>query len=297
MSALFTKFRQFGSNLREWAEMVRLEHTVFALPFALAGLILAKSGLPSVSVFLWTILAFAGARAAAMTVNRVIDAKIDALNPRTSDRAIPAGRISFIKAQIAVLVAFALMIFAAAHLPKLCLTLSPIAVIWLSFYSFTKRFTWLCHIVLGIALGGAVLGGWLAAGGTLTVAAPWLLALAVSCWVAGFDIIYALQDVQFDREQKLHSIPARFGLERALLISSFLHVLTVIGLVSVGLTLGLGLLYWIGVALVAGMLIYEHSLISASDLSKINAAFFNVNGVVSILTFVIFLLDKIIRHA
>lgn len=289
--------KTFSSTVREWAEMIKLEHTVFALPFALSGLILAAPGLPSLQVFLWTILAFAGARAAAMTLNRIIDAQIDGRNPRTQDRAIPAGRISSGKALLAAVAAFGLMIFAACHLPRICLMLSPIAVVWLSIYSFTKRFTWLCHIVLGIALGGAALGGWVAANGSLLVPAPWLLALAVATWVAGFDIIYALQDVDFDRSQKLHSIPARFGVPTGLLISTGLHVVTVLGLIGVGYVLALGPLYWCGVLLVAGMLTYEHSLIRPNDLSKINAAFFTVNGVVSVITFLIFLLDKIVRGA
>jgi 4-hydroxybenzoate polyprenyltransferase len=284
------------ATIREWAEMIKFEHTVFALPFALSGLILAAPGLPSASVFFWTVLAFAGARAAAMTLNRLIDSKIDALNPRTADRAIPAGRISSSMAIVATLIAFSVMIIAAFQLPRLCLYLSPIAVVWLSFYSFTKRFTWLCHIVLGIALGGAALGGWVAAGGLLDQPAPWFLAFAVATWVAGFDIIYALQDVDFDRKQKLHSIPARFGVANGLLISTCLHVLTIASLTAVGFTLGLGICYWCGVLLVACMLTYEHSLIKPTDLSKINAAFFTVNGVVSILTFFVFLLDKIIRH-
>ncbi len=285
------------TTIREWAEMIKFEHTVFALPFALSGLILAAPGLPAASVFFWTVLAFAGARAAAMTLNRLIDCKIDAINPRTSSRAIPAGRISSSMAMVATIIAFSVMIVAACRLPRLCLYLSPIAVVWLSMYSFTKRFTWLCHLVLGIALGGAALGGWIAAGGLLDQSAPWFLALAVATWVAGFDIIYALQDVDFDRKEKLHSIPARFGVRNGLIISTFLHVFTVASLAAVGFTLGLGICYWFGVLLVAGMLTYEHSLIKPTDLSKINAAFFTVNGVVSILTFFVFLLDKIIRHA
>jgi 4-hydroxybenzoate polyprenyltransferase len=284
------------AQLKEWAEMIKLEHTVFALPFALSGLILAAPKLPSLQTFFWTVIAFAGARAAAMTLNRIIDSKIDKLNPRTAERAIPAGRIKAGTATAAAVIAFGIMLLAASQLPKICLMLSPIAVIWLSIYSFTKRFTWLCHIVLGIALGGAALGGWVAADGSLGEAAPWCLALAVSTWVAGFDIIYALQDVDFDRSQKLHSIPARFGVGNGLIISSLLHVVTVAALIAVGYFLALGLCYWLGVLLVAGMLIYEHRLISPADLSKINAAFFNVNGVVSILTFVIFLADKLIRQ-
>ncbi len=291
-----TARKSFSSTIAEWAEMIKLEHTVFALPFALSGLILAAPGLPHLSVFLWTVVAFAGARAAAMTLNRIIDSKIDKLNPRTAERAIPAGRIPIQYALVAAVLAFSVMIGAASQLPRICLWLSPIAVVWLSIYSFTKRFTWLCHIVLGIALGGAALGGWVAANGSLSEPAPWLLALAVATWVAGFDIIYALQDVDFDRMQSLHSIPARFGIKTALLISSLLHVVTVAGLIGVGTVLSLGILYWLGVLLVAGMLIYEHRLITPTDLSKINAAFFNVNGVVSILTFFIFLTDKIMRH-
>jgi 4-hydroxybenzoate polyprenyltransferase len=166
-----------GNRLKEWTEMVKIEHTVFALPFALSGLLLGSDRLPTPAVWLWTIIAFAAARAAAMTLNRLIDAGIDAANPRTENRAIPAGRISPATAFIFAVVSFALMIFAAMQLPPLCLTLSPVAVLWLSFYSYTKRFTWSCHLVLGAALGGAALGGWIAAGGQLNSLAPWLLAL------------------------------------------------------------------------------------------------------------------------
>lgn len=280
-------------TVREWAEMIKIEHTVFALPFALSGMILSVNQLPGLATVFYTIIAFAGARAAAMTLNRVIDAQIDAKNPRTSTRAIPAGRIKNKPALAFAVLSFAIMLAAASQLPGICLQLSPIAVFWLSFYSFTKRFTWLCHFALGIALGGAALGGWIASSGSITGIAPWLLALAVATWVAGFDIIYALQDAEFDREQKLHSIPAHFGIKNALIISTLLHVFTVAALVGLGLALGLGVFYWIGCAMVAGMLTYEHSLVKPNDLSKINAAFFNVNGVVSILAFVAIFLDKI----
>ncbi len=283
--------------IREWAEMIKLEHTVFALPFALSGLVLATNHLPSWHTVIFTILAFVGARSAAMTLNRLIDARIDAVNPRTKDRSIPAGRIKPGTALLFVVAAFALMLAAASQLPLICLQLSPFAVFWLSFYSFTKRFTWLCHIVLGIALGGAALGGWVAAAGTIHGAAPWLLAFAVATWVAGFDIIYACQDEQFDSEQKLHSIPARFGLSKALLISSTLHVVTVAGLIGLGLTVkpAAGVFYYVGVALVTLMLIYEHSLVKPNDLSKVNAAFFTTNGIVSIVTFFTILLDRLMR--
>ncbi len=279
---------------QEWAEMIKIEHTVFALPFALSGLVLGSTALPSLSVVIWTILAFTGARAAAMTLNRVIDAAIDSRNPRTSMRAIPRGRIHPGRALVFAIAAFALMILAASQLPPLCLWLSPIAVFWLSFYSYTKRFTWLSHLVLGIALGGAALGGWIAAGGELTEAAPWLLALAVSTWVAGFDIIYACQDVEFDRAERLFSLPAAFGLGTALSVSAALHVATVAFLLALGASLSLGLLYWAGAFLVAVMLFWEHSLVKPTDLSRVNAAFFNVNGCVSIAAFLAILLDRLI---
>jgi len=280
---------------REWAEMIKLEHTVFALPFALSGLVLASPNLPNWSTVFFTVLAFIGARSAAMTLNRLIDARIDAINPRTKDRSIPAGRIKPATAVLFTIASFALMLAAASQLPLICLQLSPIAVFWLSFYSFTKRFTWLCHIVLGIALGGAALGGWVAASGTILGPAPWLLAFAVATWVAGFDIIYACQDAQFDSENKLHSIPARFGLANALHISIGLHVFTVAALVALGFFVQppAGIFYFIGVGLVTAMLVYEHSLVKPSDLSKVNAAFFTTNGVVSIVTFLTILLDRL----
>jgi 4-hydroxybenzoate polyprenyltransferase len=274
--------------------MIKVEHTVFALPFALSGLVLGSRDLPALAVVLWTILAFTGARAAAMTLNRVIDARIDARNPRTSTRAIPQGRIHAGKALVFAVASFALMIFAASHLPPLCIGLSPIAVAWLSFYSYTKRFTWLCHLVLGIALGGAALGGWIAAGGQLNEVAPWLLAAAVSAWVAGFDIIYACQDREFDQTERLFSLPAACGLKTALAVSSALHVGTVAFLVALGACLGLGIPYWCGVVLVAVMLCWEHSLVKPTDLSRVNAAFFNVNGCVSIGAFLAILADRLL---
>lgn len=278
---------------KEWAEMVKIEHTVFALPFALSGMVLAVPELPGGTVVVWTVLAFAGARAAAMTLNRLIDAEIDGGNPRTSTRAIPAGRITKSQALMFVGGAFAIMIYAASNLPRLCLYLSPVAVAWLSFYSYTKRFTWACHFVLGIALGGAALGGWIASSGQVLGLAPWLLAACVSTWVAGFDIIYACQDVDFDRSHSLYSLPAKFGVATSLRISSLLHVLAVMGLCLLGFVLSLGWFFWLGVVLVAFMLVWEHSLVGPKDLSKVNAAFFSANGYVSIAICVAIVLDKI----
>ena len=283
------------SSTKEWTEMIKLEHTVFALPFALSGLVLASPQLPAWNVVFWTILAFTGARAGAMTLNRLIDAKIDLRNPRTESRAIPQGRIKGGHAGIFSCLSFLIMLFAASHLPRLCLYLSPIALFWLSFYSFTKRITWLCHIVLGIALGGAALGGWVAAGGSLDSAAAWFLALAVSTWVAGFDIIYACQDFDIDKKEKLHSIPSRFGIANALHISVALHVVTVAAMGLLGWQVHAGVAFYAGLALITGMLIFEHSLVKANDLSKVNAAFFNVNGIVSILAFVAILIDRVLK--
>jgi 4-hydroxybenzoate polyprenyltransferase len=284
----------FSSCLKQvgtWAEMIKVEHTVFALPFALSGLILAQHRLPSPNIFFWTILAFLGARSAAMTLNRIIDAEIDARNPRTSTRAIPEGKISSGQALLLAIAAFFLMIFAASKLPPLCLWLSPIAIIWLSLYSYTKRFTWLCHLVLGIALGGAALGGWIAASGPLNTWAPWILALAVSTWVAGFDIIYACQDIEVDRMERLFSLPSTLSISAALNISRCLHLLTILALIFLGLSLHLGWIYFMGVAIVTVMLIWEQSLVKPNDLSKINAAFFTINGWVSILSFLFILID------
>ena len=278
----------------QWCELIKLEHTVFALPFAMVGLITATPSLPKFSTIFLVIVAFTGARAAAMSLNRLIDATIDGKNVRTEDRSIPKGRISKRAAFLFAVLSFATMIFAASFLPPLCLKLSPIAIIWLSFYSYTKRFTWLCHFVLGIALGGAALGGWIAAGGTLLCQPPWVLAIAVAAWVAGFDVIYACQDADFDKEQKLFSLPANFGIKTALRLSALLHVVTVLALIYFGFLLKLGLFFWCGVGMIAVMLIWEHSLVRPNDLSKVNAAFFNVNGIVSILAFLAILIDKLI---
>lgn len=276
--------------------MIKVEHTVFALPFALSGLLLASHSLPNWHVVFWTILAFIGARSAAMTINRIIDSQIDARNPRTKDRAIPKGEISVAKASAFTVLSFVLMIFAALHLPRLCLYLSPIAIFWLCFYSYTKRFTWLCHICLGIALGGAALGGWIAASGHLSGLAPWLLSLAVTTWVAGFDIIYACQDFSVDRQEQLFSIPARFGIANALIISRALHMVTVLAFILLGINLHLHLSFWVAAVAISAMLAYEQSLVKPTDLSKINAAFFNINGMVSILAFVAIFIDRVLSH-
>lgn len=281
-------------QVKEWAEMIKIEHTVFALPFAMSGMVLATDVLPGWATVGWTVLAFCGARSAAMTLNRIIDAEIDARNPRTAGRAIPAGRISRARAALFAVASFGLMLWAACHLPPVCLVLSPVAIIWLSLYSYTKRFTWLCHYALGVALAGAALGGWLAAGGHLGGFAPWFLALAVATWVAGFDIIYACQDVHIDKAEHLVSLPSTFGIAPALNLSVVSHLVTAGALVGLGVALKLGPIYWAGIVLVAVMLAWEHSLVKPDDLSQVNAAFFEINGYVSIAAFLAILLDRLI---
>lgn len=285
----------FFARLRAVLEMIKFEHSVFALPFALTGAVLAArgSGLDwgeLAAKFGWIVVAMVAARSAAMAFNRVADAEIDAANPRTRMREIPAGVIS--KAFTWVFVAFwsGVLMLAAYMLNPLCFRLSPVALAIVLGYSYTKRFTAFSHLVLGFALGIAPAAAWIAIRGTL----DWpilLLTAAVTLWTAGFDIIYSCQDHDFDREAGLHSVPARLGIRNSLLVSRGLHV-TMIGLlVWLSQALGLGVLSIAGIAVVAALLVYEHSLVKADDLSRVNAAFFTVNGFVSILFFVFWAAD------
>ena len=287
--------KKYNSKILEYFELIKFEHTIFALPFALSGMLLAKAqGWPKISVFIWVLLAMIGGRTAAMALNRIIDAEIDKKNPRTSNRAIPAGRIKKLSAFILTLVSFAVMIFAAFHLPLICIKLLPFALLILIFYSYTKRFTSLSHLVLGLALGAAASGGWLAVSGKIDI--PVILwGLSVTFWVCGFDIIYAIQDIEFDREHKLFSIPAWLGIKKSLLISKISHIITIILLVLLAIIYQAGTFYRIGIVFVMCMLFYEHYLLKNDDLSKINAAFFNVNGYVSIGIFIFILLDKVLN--
>ena len=281
------------SKIREYFELIKFEHTIFALPFALSGMLLASSGkLPELMTVFWVLLAMIGGRTAAMALNRVIDAEIDKKNPRTSDRAIPAGRVRKLSVLILALIAFGVLIFAAWQLPLICKQLLPAAIVILAVYSYTKRFTHLSHFALGAALGAAASGGWLAVSGEITIPAI-LWGFAIMFWVAGFDVIYALQDIDFDRKHKLRSIPALFGVKRSLALSRLFHVNTVIFLAILGLMSGTGLYYWIGVILTSFLLIYEHSLLKKNDLARLNKAFFNVNGFISIGMFFFILLDKL----
>ena len=282
------------SKILEYFELIKFEHTIFALPFALSGMLLASPDkFPAIGTFVWVLLAMVGGRTAAMSLNRLIDSEIDKKNPRTSNRAIPAGRISKISAFILVIFSFAVMIFAVWHLPLICKQLLPLAMLILVIYSFTKRFTYLSHFVLGGALGAAASGGWLAVSGKFSFPVV-LWGIAVVFWVAGFDIIYAIQDIDFDRENNLFSIPAWIGVKKSLLASKIFHLITIILLILLGLVYTVGMFYWIGVVFVACMLFWEHSLLKENDLSKLDAAFFNINGYVSIGIFIFILLDKVL---
>jgi len=271
-----------------YLKMIKISHSVFALPFAFVGALLAADGLPSLNKIIWITIAMVGARSGAMGLNRIIDRRIDAHNPRTSNREIPSGEIKVGDAMFFTAVSLGLMVFASYELNKLCFTLSPVAIAILVLYSFTKRFTWASHFVLGLAISGAPLGAWIAIRGSLD-AEILPLAIAVICWLAGFDILYALQDINFDESYGLFSVPRRFGIGRSLIISRSLHLLTFGLFVVTGAIFHLGIWFFIGLAIVGSLLIYEHSLVKQDDLSKLNMAFFNMNGYISItiLTFTV----------
>jgi len=262
--------------------MIKFSHTVFALPFALAAALLASRevGLPWPRLVA-ILVAMAGARTAAMGFNRIVDRQIDARNPRTANRELPRGAVSLRAAWTLTLLATVAFLGAAAFLGPLCLALSPVALLFLFGYSYTKRFTALCHLVLGLAIGAGPAGAWIAVRGDFGWV-PGLLMIAVMTWIAGFDVLYALADRDFDRGAGLHSIPARFGVAGSLWISAVLHLCTLVALVSLGLLAGLHLPYAVGVGLIAALLVYEHALLRPNDLSKLDMAFFNLNGYVSV---------------
>ncbi len=262
-------------------EMIKFTHTIFALPFALSGALLAAGGLPSGRQILFIILAMVAARTAAMAMNRLIDADIDAQNPRTASRAIPAGLLTKGAVSGAILLSVALLLWSAAMLNPLCLKLSPIALFFLVLYSYCKRFTALAHIVLGICLAAAPIGAWVALRGTIELPAI-VLGLIVLFWVSAFDMLYALQDLEYDRSVGLHSIPVALGVGGSLWLSRLFHLITVGLLVWLILLLGLGVWFWIGSGLMAAMLLYEHWLLRGGDLSKLDAAFFTMNGYISL---------------
>jgi 4-hydroxybenzoate polyprenyltransferase len=282
------------SRIRTTLEMIKFEHSVFALPFALTGAVLALHGWPSTRQVLWLIVAMVAARSAAMTFNRIADFRFDAANPRTRDRALPAGHLSMSFAAAFTVVACAAFMIAAWELNPLAFKLAPLVIALLIGYSYTKRFTMLSHLVLGACLGLSPAASAIALRGAVDAGIA-LLGVAVMFWVAGFDLIYACQDVDFDRRQGLFSIPARFGVRAALWISGAMHAIMLALLVIVARLEHLGWVALLGVALVTVLLAYEHGLVRPSDLSRLNAAFFNINGYVSVLFFVTWAGDVLVH--
>jgi len=281
-------------RLKILLELIKFEHTIFALPFAFLGAFFAARGIPLLGQMGWILVAMIGARSAAMGFNRLVDLPFDALNPRTAGRALPRGLMDRGSVVVLVLASSAVFVFAAAMLNPLAFALSPVALAIVLLYSYTKRFTWLTHLFLGLSLGCAPIGAWIAIRGNVT-AVPLMLGAAVLLWVAGFDVIYACQDFEFDRGQPLHSIPKRFGIAWALRISAAAHLIMVVLLAFLFRQEDLGLLSFAGLGAVTLLLVYEHSLVKPSDLSRANAAFFTVNGWISVLLFLTTGIDIIRR--
>ena len=277
------------TRFRVFFDLVKFEHTVFALPFAYLGMALASGvaagGWPGWPKFIWITVAMVAARTLAMSVNRLVDRELDARNPRTVNRPLPRGLISSQAVAVYAGISLAVLAMAAWQLNPLCLLLLPGALVFLLGYHYTKRFTWLSHWILGFTDGLAAPGAWVAVRGSILSRADlpaWLLLLAVTFWIGGFDLIYACQDVEVDQRDGLHSIPADFSVDTSLLLARVCHALTVVLLASVGLTTGLGWPFWVGLAVIVAMLVYEHSLVSPQDLSRLDVAFFNMNGYISI---------------
>ncbi|HET9306012.1 MAG TPA: UbiA-like polyprenyltransferase [Candidatus Sulfotelmatobacter sp.] len=281
-------------NLRVTLEMIKWEHSIFALPFALCGAMLAAGGFPSSRQLVWIIVAMIAARSAAMAFNRWADAAIDAVNPRTRTRALPAGHLSPAFVVTFVVISSGVFILAASQLNRLSLLLSPVALAVLLLYSYTKRLTRWSHLVLGFALGIAPAAAWIAVRGTLDPRIL-LLTAAVTFWVGGFDVLYACQDCDFDRQAGLHSVPRFFGIGAALWIARAFHLIMVGLLVALAMVFGLGIFATAGIVVVILLLLYEHSLVKPNDLSKLNAAFFTMNGVISVLFFVFVAADVLGR--
>lgn len=287
-------FKKIGVFL----EMIKIEHTLFALPFAfmgaLVGDIVINNQLPSWSQIGWILMAMVGARSAAMALNRMIDAAIDAKNPRTANRAIPAGLLKAGEVLLFTIISFGLLIWAAAMLEPLSFYLLPVAVFMLVFYSFTKRFTWLCHVVLGLTIALAPLGGWVAVTNEIGWEAV-IFYVTIACWTAGFDIVYACQDYEFDKKEGLYSIPVRFGIAKSLKIARGFHIATAIGFMVLFVMTSLSWWYLIGIVIALGLLIYEHLIVKPNDLTRLNTAFFTMNGVLSIVVFAFTFIDLVVK--
>ncbi len=281
-------------NLRITLEMIKWEHSIFALPFALCGAMLAAGGLPALRQLAWIVVAMVSARSAAMAFNRLADASIDAANPRTATRALPVGQLTPSFVTTFVLASCGVFVLAASQLNRLTLMLSPVALAIILLYSYTKRFTRWSHLFLGFALGIAPAAAWIAVRGSLDPRIL-LLTAAVTFWVGGFDVIYACQDHDYDRSHGLHSLPRYFGVRNALVIARLFHIVMIGLLVAVIVTFGLGKLAFVGLFFVTALLLYEHMLVRHDDLSKLNAAFFTMNGVISVVFFAFVAGDLLLR--
>lgn len=282
------------NKLKEYGKLVMFSHTIFSFSFALVSMILAANGLPKVSTLIWIIVCFMGARTGANAINRVIDAEIDAKNPRTASRQIPKGEVKKKEVIIFTAICFAIMLFGAYKLNFICLLLSPIALFLMIIYSYCKRFTYLCHLVLGVTCACAPVGAWLAITGELTLI-PLFMGAANTLWVAGFDIIYGSQDYDFDRANNLHSIPSKFGVKKAIYIAMSFHIITLMCLIIIGiLSPELGLIYYMGIGLIAGLFITEYVIVSPTNLTNVNIASYSVNQLVSIVLLIFGLLDTLI---
>ena len=277
-----------AGKLKTTLEMIKFEHTLFALPFAFLGAVMAAEGLPSWQQILWITLAMVGARSAAMTFNRIVDRDIDARNPRTANRELPSGKLSVQFAWVFLIVSAALFLFAAYSLNWLTFALSPVALASVLGYSYAKRFTSFSHLLLGWALAISPTGAWIAVRGAIDSEVPLLISLFVLMWTSGFDIMYACQDHDFDKKAGLRSIPARFGIERSLWMARLFHFQAWFVLLILFIVSGLGITALIGVGLVALLLVYQHTLVKPNDLSRMNAAFFTTNAFVSVILFVTF---------
>jgi 4-hydroxybenzoate polyprenyltransferase len=279
---------EFWGKLRTTLEMIKFEHTLFALPFAFLGAILAANGLPTIPQIIWITVAMVGARSAAMTFNRIIDIDFDAANPRTANRELPSGKLSIGFAWAFLFVSIAVFLLASYMLNWLTFALSPVALLSVLGYSYAKRYTAFSHLLLGWALAISPTAAWIAVRGTIDSEVPLLLSLLVFMWTAGFDVMYACQDHEFDRRAGLRSIPARFGIKNSLWIARLFHLQAFIALLLLYLVTGLGWPALAGVILVGGLLIYQHTLVSAKNLTRMNAAFFTTNAFVSVILFISF---------
>jgi 4-hydroxybenzoate polyprenyltransferase len=299
MSITEPRLRSGVAKLRLYGELVMFSHSLFALPFGLMGMLLAANGLPGLRTFFWILVSLVGARNAANAINRLIDLRYDAANPRTAHRHLPQGQVTAGEVLGLSITGFALLFLGAWQLNPLCLMLAPVAVLILVSYSYTKRFTWASHLVLGFACGIAPTASWLAVTGSFAVP-PILLSGAVMCWVAGFDIIYATQDVEFDRQAGLHAIPARFGVQNALRIARGLHLAVILLLLALPRFLAppyatLGLFYYLGLLVVSGLLFWEHLLVKPDDLNRVTMAAYYVNQIIGVVLLLFTALDVFIK--